>query len=103
MAVLKEVNYMESRSYENIPAGALELYSRRDELRKYVINLNLSVHFYNRIRQTVLEVEYPLIEKQLIDIDSKLLQAENSLTWNSQGTPPPLSIDDFFSHHASFG
>ena len=43
VAVLREVHYMESRSYENVPAGALELYARRDELRNYVINLELSV------------------------------------------------------------
>jgi len=86
VAVLKEVNYLQSRSYENVPDGALELFSRRDELRKYVINLELAVHFYNKIRQTVLEVEYPLIENQLRDIDDKLVLAETSLTWNSQGT-----------------
>ena len=86
MAVLKEVHYLQSRTYDNIPAGACELYLRRDELRKYVINLDLIVHFYNKIRQTVLEVEYPLVENQLSDIDHKLLQAENSLTWNSTGT-----------------
>jgi len=51
----------------------------------YVINLELSVHYYNRIRETVLEVEYPLIEDQLSDIDKKLTHAENSLTWNSPG------------------
>ena len=85
VAVLKEVDFLQSREYENIPGGALELYARRDELRKYVINLDLTVHFYNKIRQTVLEVEYPLIENQLSDIDNKLLQAENSLTWNDAG------------------
>jgi len=83
--VLKEVHYIESRHYENVPAEATQLYSRRDELRKYVINLELLIYFYNKIRQTVLEVEYPLIEGRLSDIDEKLLQAENSLTWNSPG------------------
>jgi len=85
VAVLKEVHYLQSRSFENVPDRAVELHSRRDELRKYVINLDLIVHFYNKVRQTVLEVEYPLIENQLNDIDSKLQQAENSLTWNSDG------------------
>jgi len=86
VTVLKEVYFLESREYENVPSQALELYSRRDELRKYVINLNQTVYYYNKIRETVLEVEYPLIESQLTDIDRKLLQAENSLTWNSEGT-----------------
>jgi len=85
VAVLKEVNYLQSRSFENVPDRAIELHSRRDELRKYVINLDLIVHFYNKIRQTVLEVEYPLVENQLNGIDDKLQQAENSLTWNSEG------------------
>jgi len=86
VAVLKEVHYLEGRAYENVPERAVELYSRRDELRKYVINLDLTIHLYNKIRQTVLEVEYPLVENQLNNIDDKLLQAENSLTWNSEGT-----------------
>lgn len=86
MAVLKEVHFLQSREYENVPEGALELYSRRNELRKYVIDLDLTIYFYNKIRQTVLEVEYPLIENQLNEIDHKLLRAENSLTWNSEGT-----------------
>lgn len=83
--MLKEVHYLQSRAYENIPPGALDLYARRDQLRKYVINLDLTIYYYNKIRQTVLEVEYPLIENQLSDIDKKLLRAENSLTWNSEG------------------
>jgi len=86
VAVLKEVHFLQSRDYENIPEGALQLYTRQNELRKFVIDLDLTIYFYNKIRQTVLEVEYPLIENQLNDIDDKLTRAENSLTWNSDGT-----------------
>ena len=37
---------------------------------------------------TVLEVEYPLVEKQLDDIDTQILKAEKELNWNSEGESP---------------
>ena len=41
------------------------------------------VFLYNKVRRTVLEVEYPLIEDQLNDIDSELKKGEETLKWNS--------------------
>lgn len=85
VSVLQEVKYLEATSLEPVPPTADHVYSLRDTLRKYVINLDLTVYWYNKVRQTVLEVEYPLIEHQLAEIDLQLHKAENELTWKSEG------------------
>lgn len=84
-AVLREVKYLENRGSEDIPDSAGTLYSKNDTLWLYVTNLDLSVQLYNKVRNTVLEVEFPLIEGQLDQIDTKLQQAEQTLNWENQG------------------
>ena len=59
------------------------MYEKHETLRKYVANLDLTVEWYNKVRTTVLEVEFPLIEGQLADLDTKLKQAEGDLNWTS--------------------
>ncbi len=83
VAVLREVKYLEVRGEEEIPQSASEIYGRNETLRMYVANLDLTVQWYNKVRETILEVEYPLIESQLEDIDQQLQRAENDLSWNS--------------------
>ena len=86
VAVLREVKYLEVRAEEQIPESASAIYSRYDTLWKYVTNLDLTVSLYNKVRTTVLEVEFPLIEGQVAEIDEKLQQAEGTLNWNTDGT-----------------
>lgn len=52
--------------------------------KQYTGNLELVVQWYNKIKQTVLEVEYPLIEKELIAADNQLKEAEEKLTWQKE-------------------
>lgn len=85
VAVLREVKYLEIRSSEEIPPSAATLYEKNDTLMQYVANLDLITLWYNKVRQTVLEVEFPLIEGQLEGIDVTLEKAEKSLNWNSEG------------------
>ena len=42
--------------------------------------------FFCRVRTSVIEVEYPLIETQLQDLDSILEKAISKLTWTSNGS-----------------
>uniref|UniRef100_H3A2B2 Dynein axonemal heavy chain 9 n=1 Tax=Latimeria chalumnae TaxID=7897 RepID=H3A2B2_LATCH len=84
-SVLREVKYLESRMMEAIPSTAAEIYSSKESYRQYVANLELATSWYNKILKTVLEVEFPLIEGQLQDIDFKLKEAEEMLTWNKEG------------------
>lgn len=84
-AVLREVKYLEMRAQEEIPASASAVFAKNNTLWQYVTNLNLTVHLYNKVRNNVLAVEFPLIEGQLDEIDLQLEQAETSLNWNSEG------------------
>ncbi|XP_072167681.1 dynein beta chain, ciliary [Diadema setosum] len=83
VAVLREVKYLMIRQEESIPESAATIYEKHETLRKYVANLDLTQAWYNKVRTTVLEVEYPLIEGQLADLDTRLKQAEAQLNWNS--------------------
>lgn len=88
MSVLREVKYLNAIQAEGytIPDIAADMYSNRELLWQYVANLELTVTWYNKIMSTVLEVENPLIQDQLRDIDAKLKEAEESICWTSQGT-----------------
>ena len=81
-AVLREVRYLKFMNEESTPDSAAQLYERHDTLRLWVASLRQTVHWYNKIRTTVLDVEFPLIESQLADIDLKLKEAETSLNWS---------------------
>ena len=85
VAVLREVKYLEQRGEEKVPDSAAAIYTRYDTLWKFVTNLDTTVKLYNNVRTCVLEVEFPLIEGQVAEIDNKLKQAESTLNWNSDG------------------
>lgn len=46
--------------------------------------LQLLVQWYNELKQTVLEVELPLIRAELESVDLQLSRAETSLTWQDE-------------------
>lgn len=48
---------------------------------QYIGNLELLVQGYNKLKQTLLGVEYPLIEDELKVVDQQLQAAATSLTW----------------------
>jgi len=61
---------------EEIPSDAAALFSKNETFRRFRANLDLTVAWYNKVRQTVLEVEFPLVEQQLADIDKQLMQGK---------------------------
>uniref|UniRef100_A0A671VS67 Dynein axonemal heavy chain 17 n=1 Tax=Sparus aurata TaxID=8175 RepID=A0A671VS67_SPAAU len=79
-SVLREVKYLEARQTEAIPETAVQIYTTRGQLWQYVTNLELTVGRYNK---SVLDVEQPLVQGQLRDIDAQLKKAEESLNWNN--------------------
>ncbi|CAF3056070.1 unnamed protein product [Rotaria socialis] len=83
--VLREVRYLEIKDRKDIPQAALEIYKENDTFLSYINNLNYTITSYNKIRETIAEVEYPLIEQQLQAIDHQLTDAENKLTWSTSG------------------
>ena len=55
-AVLREVKYLEKRHSEEIPETAAKLYERHQEFWSYLNSLDVTVKWYNHVRQTTLEV-----------------------------------------------
>ncbi|MGH0142545.1 UNVERIFIED_CONTAM: hypothetical protein FKN15_019724 [Acipenser sinensis] len=84
VGVLREVKYLHMLNVTSIPEAALTISEQRDMLVKYIGNLELLVKWYNKVKQTVLEVEYPLIRAELRAIDEQLQAAEETLTWREQ-------------------
>lgn len=68
-----------------IPESATSVFQQSETYRKYLQNLDVTVTLYNQVRGTILDVEYPLIERQLKDIDKELEKASSQLTWTSAG------------------
>uniref|UniRef100_A0A5F9CH25 Dynein axonemal heavy chain 17 n=1 Tax=Oryctolagus cuniculus TaxID=9986 RepID=A0A5F9CH25_RABIT len=85
VAVLREVKYLNFQQQKEIPQSAENLFAENETFRKFVGSLELIVGWYNEIKTTVMEVEFPLIKSELEAIDVKLLSAETTLFWNSEG------------------
>ncbi|XP_068007846.1 dynein axonemal heavy chain 9-like [Melanerpes formicivorus] len=85
VSVLREVRYLSGSQVGAIPPAAADIYSCKESYRELVAKLELMVSSYNKVLKTVLEVEYPLIQGQLQDIDLKLKEAEESLNWKMEG------------------
>ena len=83
--VFLQVRYLEQRQQENISESAAAIYKKKDKFRDYINNLDLTVKWYNKVRQETLEVEFPLIEGQFEEIDKQLKKALEELNWNSEG------------------
>ncbi|KAK7807584.1 hypothetical protein U0070_013890 [Myodes glareolus] len=84
VAVLREVKYLNFQQQKDIPTSAETLFSENETFRKFVGNLELIVGWYNEIKTTVMDVEFPLIKSELEAIDVKLLSAETTLFWNGE-------------------
>ncbi|XP_054619923.1 dynein axonemal heavy chain 9-like isoform X2 [Dunckerocampus dactyliophorus] len=84
-SVLREVKYLEARQTEAIPESAMQVYTTRWQLWQYVGSLELAAGRYNKVIQSVLDVENLLLQSQLRDIDAQLKKAEEDLSWNGQG------------------
>ncbi|NXB68815.1 DYH9 protein, partial [Struthidea cinerea] len=85
VSVLREVSYLWGSGAGAIPPAAAEIHSCKESFRQLVASLELMGSRYNKVLRTVLEVEYPLVQGQLRDIDVKLKEAEETLTWKMEG------------------
>ncbi|XP_031759446.1 dynein heavy chain 11, axonemal [Xenopus tropicalis] len=81
IAVLREVRYLQKQSQADIPKEALAIFDKREMLHKYIASLDQLVFWYNKLKRTVLEVEYPLIKDDLKNIDEQLRESEERYTW----------------------
>ncbi|KAJ3023806.1 hypothetical protein HKX48_000940 [Thoreauomyces humboldtii] len=82
VALLREVRYFEALSVTP-PNAAAAIYAKSDVFRKYIFQLDHITKSYNGIRTGVLDVERPLIEDRLIQIDKQIEHALTTLNWTS--------------------
>uniref|UniRef100_A0A2K5EHB9 Dynein axonemal heavy chain 9 n=1 Tax=Aotus nancymaae TaxID=37293 RepID=A0A2K5EHB9_AOTNA len=85
ISVLKEMSYLEPREMKHIPETAAAMFSSRDFYRQLVANLELMASWYNKVMKTLLEVEFPLVEEELQNIDLCLRAAEETFNWKTEG------------------
>ena len=87
VSVLREVKYFELMQEDQItmPEEAQAIYARNETFRQFLGNLGIVVVEYNRIQSTLLDVEAPLMVRELSSADEKLEQAVANLTWNTEG------------------
>ena len=76
-----------------VPASAESVFERNETYRKYLQNLDVTVTLYNQVRETILDVEYPLIKQQLKDIDLEIEKAVKKLNWTSSGKTMYIYVD----------
>ncbi|XP_045383116.1 dynein axonemal heavy chain 9 isoform X2 [Lemur catta] len=85
VSVLKEMSYLEPRATKHIPETAAAMFSSREFYRQLVANLELMANWYNKVMKTLLEVEFPLVEEELQNLDLRLKAAEETLNWKTEG------------------
>lgn len=88
VALLREVKYLNQRTDsadQSIPESAVAVFTQSETYRKYLQNLDVTVALYNKVKETILEVEEPLIADQLKNIDAQLEKAISELNWTSEG------------------
>ncbi|XP_068180103.1 dynein axonemal heavy chain 11 [Antennarius striatus] len=100
--VLKDVVYIQTLRKINIPAAARAVFDKRFMFTKYVNSLQLVVQWYNRLRQTTLSVELPLISAELDFIDLQLTRAECELTWQDPDCWTFISTTKDLVHDLSY-
>lgn len=91
---MREVKYLRQQDSSNrtIPTSADSVFAQCDTFRKFLQNLDVTVVLYNQIDETILDVEYPLIEGKLTTINEQLEKAISQLNWTSDGTHLHISL-----------
>lgn len=81
------MKYLEQqdRPDRELPSSAANVFQQNETYRSYLQSLDVTVALYNNVRETILDVEYPLIEQQLLDIDKQLERAIAEINWTSSG------------------
>ncbi|KAM8946996.1 dynein axonemal heavy chain 9 [Pelodytes ibericus] len=85
VSVLREVKYLQTLQMDTIPKEAEDIFATKESYRTFTANLELTANWYNKVIRTILEVEYPLVEEQLKEIDIRLKNAEEALNWKAMG------------------
>jgi dynein heavy chain len=88
VCLLREVKYFLMLKIE-VPDSAMQIFSKNETYRQQTGNLDLIVNIYNNMLATLLDVERPLLQAKLEDIDKFLQKGLKHLNWKSH------AINDF--------
>jgi dynein heavy chain len=80
--LLREVKYSLLLKLE-VPPNALAIYEKATMYRTQIGNLELIVHMYNEMMETLHMVERPLVEKEIAHIDETIEKGISELNWKS--------------------
>ena len=69
----------------DVPKKAREIFKRFSDFRNYNNSLEQMVMLYNYLKTDMEACEFSLIADEVAELDKSLKQAEQSLTWNSNG------------------
>ena len=82
VCLLREVKYFNMLKIE-VPDSATQIFSKNETYRQQTGNLDLIVNIYNDMLRTLLDVEKPLLQAKLDDIDKFLQKGLKHLNWKS--------------------
>ncbi|KAJ3312837.1 hypothetical protein HDV04_002647 [Boothiomyces sp. JEL0838] len=82
VALLREVKYFGALTVQP-PEAAVDIYSKSETFRKYIFSLDNISNMYNSIIKGVLDVERPLIQRKVDEIDSQIEIGVARLNWKS--------------------
>eukprot|EP00741_Cyanophora_paradoxa_P016051 tig00000042_g15496.t1 len=88
--LLREVKYFQLLKLD-IPDSAMQIFKKAEVFRTQIGNLDLITQTFNTMMATMLDVEYPLVAKQLDTVSKLLEKGQKNLNWKS------LGIGDFIS------
>ena len=86
------MSYLQPQQMTHIPEMAAAMFSSREFYRQLVAHLELTATWYNKVTKTLLEVEFPLVQEELQDIDLRLRAAEETLSWKTEGNRAPPGV-----------
>jgi dynein heavy chain len=89
--LLREVKYFYQFGI-HVPDEAKAVYDRAEVLRTQTGNLTLIVNMYNTMQTSILDVERPLLQTRIADIEASLEKGLSSLTWRSPGVSEFISL-----------
>jgi dynein heavy chain len=81
--LLREVKYFLNPLALEVPPNALAIFSKAKMYRVQIGNLEMIVHMYNDMMDTLHMVERPLVEKEMAHIDETLEKGIAELNWKS--------------------
>ncbi|CAH1986860.1 unnamed protein product [Acanthoscelides obtectus] len=83
LAVLREIRYLKLTGQENISEDILKISEKDQILQKYISVLTATVTWYNTVKKSSREVEFHLIENDILKIDEMVQIGEKDLNWES--------------------